>query len=184
MQLTYCFPEEKYLLLGTVVKAQGLRGEVSVYALSGQPDSLHQYERFTLVDKAGTLSPDLKVHAFRVQKDRAVILFEGVSDRTFAEKLAGMGLLINRQDLPEPGENEFYWHELYGLPVRTVQGEQLGSLHAIFSNGAQEVMVIVNGQSEYLVPVIPGMIARQNKTEIVIDPPPGLLDINTEDIET
>ena len=82
-----------------MVKAQGLRGEVSVHALSGQPDKLGQYHHFTLVDKVGTLSPALKVHAFRVQKDRAIILFEGVGDRTFAERLAGMGLLLNKQDL-------------------------------------------------------------------------------------
>lgn len=181
MPYTYSFPGEKYLLLGTVVKAQGLHGELSVYALSGQPEALRQYCRFTLVDKAGILSPELKVHTFRVQKDRAIILFEGVTDRTFAEKLAGMGLLLNRQDLPEPEADEFYWHELYGLPVSTVQGEYIGTMQSVFSNGAQEVMVIVNGSREYLVPVSQGVIARQNKEGIVIDPPPGLLAINDEE---
>lgn len=181
MQYSYSFPEEKYLLIGTVVKAQGLRGEVSVYALSGQPETLRQYSRFTLVDKTGVLSPELKVHTFRVQKDRAIILFTGVADRTFAEKLTGMGLLLNRQDLPEPEEDEFYWHELYGLPVSTVHGERIGTMQSVFSNGAQEVMVIVNGTREYLVPVSQGIIARQNTTEIVIDPPPGLLEINDDE---
>jgi len=181
MQYTYSFPEEKYLLLGTVVKAQGLRGEVSVHALSGQPEKLGQYRHFTLVDKVGTLSPALKVHAFRVQKDRAIILFEGVGDRTFAERLAGMGLLLNKQDLPEPEEDEFYWHELYGLPVSTVQGKRIGTMQSVFYNGAQEVMVIVNGSKEYLVPVTPGIIARQNTMEIIIDPPPGLLEINDDE---
>lgn len=183
MQYTYSFPEEKYLLLGTVVKAQGLRGELSVHAFSGQPRTLGQYRYFTLVDKVGTLSPELKVHAFRVQKDRAIILFESVSDRTFAEKLAGMGLLLNRRDLPRPEEDEFYWHELYGVPVSTVQGELIGTMQSVFSNGAQEVMVIVNGSREYLVPVTEGIITRQNAMEIVIDPPPGLLEINDEETD-
>ncbi|SHO51049.1 ribosome maturation factor RimM [Desulfopila aestuarii] len=181
MQYTYSFPEEKYLLLGAVAKAQGLRGELSVYALSGQPETLGQYHRFTLVDKAGVLSPELQVRTFRVQKDRAIIHFEGVGDRTFAEKLVGMGLLLNRQDLPDPEDGEFYWHELYGLPVSTVQGEHIGTMQSVFSNGAQEVMVIVNGLREYLVPVSQGIIARHSKEEIVIDPPPGLLEINDEE---
>ena len=181
MQYNYSFPAEKYLLLGTVVKAQGLRGDVSVHALSGQPEGLAQYHRFTLVDNAGVLSPELKVHALRVQKDRAIIHFEGIDDRTFAEKLVGMGVLLYRQDLPEPGKDEFYWHELYGLPVSTVLGENIGTMRSIFSNGAQDVMIIVNGKREYLVPVTPGIIVRHDSIEIVIDPPPGLLEINDEE---
>jgi len=181
MQYNYSFPAEKYLLLGTVVKAQGLRGDVSVNAPTGQPEGLAQYHQFTLVDKAGVLSPELKVHAFRVQKDKAIIHFEGIGDRTFAEKLVGMGVLLDRQDLPEPGKDEFYWHDLYGLPVSTAHGEYIGTMKSVFSNGAQDVMVIVNDRREYLVPVTPGIIVRQDSMGIVIDPPPGLLEINDDE---
>ena len=92
-------------------------------------------------------------------------------------------LLLNKQDLPEPEEDEFYWHELYGLPVSTVQGKRIGTMQSVFYNGAQEVMVIVNGSKEYLVPVTPGIIARQNTMEIIIDPPPGLLEINDDECD-
>jgi len=180
MHSRYRFPEDSYILLGKVVKAQGLHGEVSVCAFSGEAAGLRQYGTFTLVDKAGSLSPELKVTSFRVQKNRAIIGFDRVADRTFAEKLAGMGLLLNRRDLPEPAGDEFYWHTLFGLPVKTVQGQHLGTMQTIFSNGAQEVMVIGDGEQEYLIPVSQGMIVEQSNTGIVINPPPGLLSINAE----
>lgn len=181
MQHHYSYPEDRYILIGTVVKAQGLRGEVSVHALSGQPENLRKYSTVTLVDKRGRLSPKLSITGFRVQKGKAVILFDRVTDRTQAEQLPGMGVLLAREDLPELAEDEFYWHELTGLPVRTVEGRRLGTMQSVFSNGAQDVMVIVDGECEYLVPLTQGIIVEQNSLELVIDPPPGLLEINSDD---
>lgn len=181
MQHHYVYPEESFILVGTVVKAQGLRGEVSIHALSGQPGSLGNYSTFTLVDPAGTLSPELRVQAFRLQKEKAIILFDRVTDRSHAETLVGMGVLVAKADLPELADDEFYWYQLTGLAVRTVQGRQLGTMRSVFSNGAQDVMVISDGNSEYLVPLCQGIIVLRNTVELVIDPPPGLLEINAED---
>jgi len=183
MPYRYLFPEDSYLLLGVVVRAQGLRGEICVHTLSGEPESFGKYAAFTLVDKQGTLSPELRVKSFRVQKGKVILRLERIDDRTFAEKVVGMGVLIARSALPEPAANEFYWHELYDRPVRTVRGRQLGTIRHVFFNGAQDVMVIGDGEIEYLIPVHQGMIVEQHPTEIVIDPPPGLLDINAENEE-
>lgn len=186
MQQHYFYPEGRYILIGTVVKAQGLRGEVSIHALSGQPENLRNYLTLTLVDKHGKLSPRLNITGFRVQKGKAVILFDRVTDRTHAEQLTGMGVLLAKDDLPELTEDEFYWHDLTGLSVRTVEGRRLGTMQSVFSNGAQDVMVIVDEDGEYLVPLTHGLIVGQNNQELVIDPPPGLLEINSDDddIET
>lgn len=181
MQYKYSYPEDRYILIGTVVKAQGLRGEISVYALSGQPENLKAYSSLTLVDRNGKVSPELKILKFRVQKDRAVILFEQIADRTHAEKLVGMGVLLARADLPELADDEFYWHQLVGLPVKTVQGLVVGTMQSVFSNGAQDIMVIIGPtDSEHLVPLTEGIIIEQNSEGIIINPPPGLLEINSD----
>lgn len=181
MQYDYQYPEDRYILIGTVTRAQGLHGEVSIHALSGQPGNFREYPRLFLVDSSGELSPELLVTAFRVQKGKAVIRFDRVTDRTHAEKLAGMGVLLAKADLPELADDEFYYHQLTGLPVRTTAGQSLGTIHTVFSNGAQDVMMIIGDDNEYLVPLTAGMITEQNSEEVVIDPPPGLLEINTDD---
>lgn len=184
MQHHYSYPESRYILIGVVIKAQGLRGEVSVHSVSGQPENLRNYPALTLVDKRGGLSPKLPVSGFRVQKGRAVILFDRIVDRSQAEQLAGMGVLLDKKDLPELAPDEFYWHELTGLSVRTVDGRRLGIMQSVFSNGAQDVMVIVNEDGEYLVPLTHGLIVGQDNQELVIDPSPGLLAINSDDDDT
>ena len=181
MRCDFVFPKEDYLLIGTVGKPHGLRGEVHIFPLSGHPETLAQYSRVTLVDGRGTLSPQLTVTSFRVHGGKAIVGFDRVVDRSFAEKLSGMGVLIAREDLPAPGLDEFYWHELQGATVTTVAGDQLGILQGVFSNGAQDVMVVVDGQAEYMIPVSPGIIVSQDSSSLVLDPPPGLLAINGGD---
>lgn len=181
MRYHFVFPKEKYLLIGTVGKPHGLRGEVHIFPLSGQPETFAHYTHVTLVDGKGTLSPQLTVTSFRVHGGKAIVGFDRVVDRNFAEQLSGMGVLLAREDLPEPGQDEFYWHELQGVTVTTAAGDQLGTLQGVFSNGAQDVMVVGDGRTEYMIPVSPGIIVSQDSSSLVIDPPPGLLAINTGD---
>lgn len=180
MQQSYSYPEDRYILVGTVTKPQGLHGEVCIYAHSGQPENFTAYKKLFLVDKKGELSPELTVTKFRFQKGKVIIRFDRVSDRTHAEHLAGMGVLVARENLPELAENEFYWHQIIGKNVHTVTGEKIGILRSVFSNGAQDVMVITNGDEEYLVPLVQGVFVEQRNNSVVIDPPPGLLDINSD----
>lgn len=183
MQHQFTFPEEKFLLIGTVIKAQGLKGEVSIHSFSGQPENLNTYDTLFLVDKHGNLSPELSIKRFRLHKGKAIVLFDRVRDRSHAELLAGMGVLVARESLPELAADEFYWHQLIGLTVSTVGGDGLGKLLHVFSNGAQDIMVIQDGDQEYLVPLSAGIIVSYNEQQLIIDPPPGLLDINSGEEE-
>lgn len=181
MHHKFSFPEERFLLIGTVGKPQGLKGEVNIHPFSGQPENLHAYQTLFLVDKKGELSPELHVDSFRAHKGKAIILFDRVTDRTFAEKLTGMGVLVARNDIPELDDDEFYYHQFVGLSVKTDDGIELGRLSSFFSNGAQEVMVIDGDDGEYLIPFIKEIIVSQNETDLIINPPPGILDINEDD---
>jgi 16S rRNA processing protein RimM len=183
MHYTFSFPENRYILIGTVQKAHGLHGEVSIHTLSGQPENLHAYPALYLVDKKGNISPKLEAQSFRIHKGKAIIRFDLTSDRTHAENLVGMGVLLAKTDLPVLAEDEFYWHQIVGLQVRTVGGKLLGRIRSFFWNGAQDIVVIEGEDQEYLVPLTSAMITEQNNEEMVIDPPPGLLDINAGDEE-
>ncbi len=178
MSQEYSYPADDYILIGTVIKAQGMRGEVAIHCFSGQPENIGSYHTLVLVDREGTLSPELAVQRFRLQASKAVVQFDRVGDRTFAEKLVGMGVLLPRADLPQAGTGEYYWRQLIGLPVTTMDGRYLGVVCSLFSNGAQDIMEIEANGGQYLVPVTEAIIASQSDTGIVIDPPPGLLEMN------
>lgn len=168
-----------YIEVGTVVKAQGLRGEVKIQTLSQQPENFAHYPKLTLVSKERRTPTDFTVLGQRIQGDCVIVTLAGISDRNQAESLVGCRVLLERSLLPPIGEDEFYWHQLEGLAVVTVDGVQLGKIESIFSNGAQDILVVRQGQREYLIPLTRPIVQGQNEGELVIDPPPGLLEINS-----
>ncbi len=59
-----------------------------------------------------------------------------VADRSVAEKLANTRLYVDRAQLPEPEEDEFYLADLIGLRAFDVSGMCLGSISAVHDYGA------------------------------------------------
>lgn len=177
----FCYSSDEYLLIGKIIEPHGLRGEIKIFSFSGQPENIQSYPKLVLVTSGGKLSPPCRVEKCRVQGKCVIVRLNSVSDRSEAESLSGMGVLINKDDLPQPGQDEFYLYQMEGLQVFTVQGRRLGVVANIFSNGAQELLVVQDGDTEYLIPVLDSIIIEQDSEKIVIDPPPGLLEINSGD---
>jgi len=180
MAENYSYPADEYILLGKITKAHGLTGEVKVFLYSGQPANLKNYKELVLVDGKGLLSPPLRIAESREQGNIAVVRFETVRDRNFAEKIEGMGVLLAHSQLPTPEKDEFYYHLLIGKQVVDADGSLIGKIENIFSNGAQEILVVTRDSEEFYIPLIKEIIIAENAGGLVIQPPPGLLDINRD----
>jgi 16S rRNA processing protein RimM len=172
------FDHDRFLLVGKVSKPHGLGGEVKIYPYSADAATLLQYERAVLVDGTGCLSPALTIEKARIQGKLAVLKFSAIKDRDGAEVLHGRGMLIFKEDVPAAGEDEYYWFQFYDRPVYTENGGKIGTVASIFSNGAQDIMVVRDGDKEFLVPILDSIIKEQNENGIIIAPPPGLLEVN------
>lgn len=173
---SYC--PETHVLIGEVIKAQGLRGELKIYCYSGQPENLRNYSKLALAGKKGTISPELVLEGVRAQGSSAIVQLKTISDRSQAEQYVGYKVLVAKEDLPAPQQGEFYWLDFQGKNAVLADGNKLGKITQLFSNGAHDVLVISDGQSEYLVPVIDGIVKSVTKDTVMIEPPPGLLEIN------
>lgn len=180
MALTDNFPfaEDRFILVGKITKPHGLRGEVKLYTYSDEPKTLLRYNRVFLVDSSGCLTPALEIERARLQGKTAVLKLSTVDDRNSAEAIHGRGVLIDKKDLLPAEDDEYYWYQLYNLPVSTKTGTLLGTVSSVFSNGAQDIMIIKGQHQEYLIPILDTIIKEHNKEGIIIDPPPGLLEIN------
>ena len=179
MSFEYVYPEEKYILIGTVTKAHGMRGEVKILCFSGEPEQVSDYENVVLVDRRAALSPVLAIKKTRPQGKIAITLLESISDRNLSESIEGAGVLIHRADLPEIDEDEYYWHQLIGKSVVDTKGNLLGKIDSIFSNGAQDIMVLGKRQGhDVMIPIVAEIVLDTDGEQVVIDPPAGLLDMN------
>ena len=110
---------EEFLVVGQVVAAQGLKGEVRILPASDFP------QRFTepgtrWLRRRGQNEQEVQLLSGRQLpgKELFVVRFEGINDRTAAEGLVHQELLVAADDLPELEEGEFHLLDLQGLNVR------------------------------------------------------------------
>jgi 16S rRNA processing protein RimM len=161
------------LRIGRVVRAVGLKGHVGV---AGTEGALGRLERVAL--RRGSDEPAVwRILEARPQGKLWAVRLEGVADRSAAEAMVGAEVLATREDLGEAGTDAFYWADLVGLPVVTVDGATIGEVTGLYETGAVDVLVVTTeGGGEKLVPLAPYVEVDRAGKRIVVDPPEGLLD--------
>lgn len=138
------------VLLGVVIGAQGIRGEVKVKTFTGDPEAIGDYG--PLSDAKAERRFKLKVR--RVAKGDVVIAaIQGIADRNAAEALKGTELYVSRDALPEAGDGEFYYADLVGLQAVTTDGKPLGAVVAVHNFGAGDMLEVKpEGAASVMVP--------------------------------
>jgi 16S rRNA processing protein RimM len=174
------YPTDSYILIGKIIVPHGLKGEIKIFSFAGQPENIQHYKNLVLVNSSGKLSQPYSVEKCRVKGKSAVVQLASITNRNEAEAITGLGVLIRKEDLPQPGEDEFYLSQLEGLAVVTVEGLSLGTVTNIMSNGAQDILVVQDKDEEYLIPILDSIIIQRDAEKVVIAPPPGLLEINSK----
>jgi 16S rRNA processing protein RimM len=179
MVTQYPYPADEYLLIGKVIKAHGLNGDIKVKPFAESPAKFINYSRLALIAEDGRMTKLLNVEQCRHQGKFVILKLETIDTKAEADLLAEMGVLVSREELPELEADEYYLDDILEHDVRLVQSETLlGKINGFFNNGAQEIMVIHNGDDEFLVPLIDEIIVEIIDGVVIIDPPPGLLEMN------
>jgi 16S rRNA processing protein RimM len=162
--------------IGRVVRAIGLHGYVGVAGTEGALATLEWVSLARVGDEPG---PPRRVVEARRQGRVWAVRLESVSDRDGAEALVGSEVLAAREDLGEAGEGSYFWAELEGLPVVTVEGAEVGTVTGLYATGAVDVLVVTGSRGEVLVPLAPYVMVDRAAGKVVVDPPEGLLDLAT-----
>jgi 16S rRNA processing protein RimM len=113
-----------------------------------------------------------------------LVAFEGVPDRTGAESLRGTRLFVDASEgLPEDDDEGWYEDELAGLAAVTVDGQEVGTVTALQTRAAQDLLVVrLAAGGEALVPFVDSIVPVVDIPggRVVLDPPPGLLELAAE----
>ncbi len=162
-----------YLIVGRVGRAVGLKGEVEVLVLSDDPK---RFAPGSVVLRGDTMSA-LTVSGMRATRDRNVVLFDEIADRTAAESLRGAELVIGAEDARALDDDEYWDHDLLGCAVMTIDGDDVGVVTDVLHQPANEVLLVEGGGKQLLIPLVSSVVkAVEPRRRITIDPPEGLLD--------
>ncbi len=156
-------PSQPELLeVGRVDKSHGLRGEVVVSFVTNMIS-----ERTAPGTKLWSGRQWLTVVAARPHRNKWLVSFDGVADRTAADTLRGVILEAE----PLETESEVFVHELVGKRLIDQHGTDHGPIASVIDNPASDLMELDDGR---LVPLA-FYVARDEAT-VSVDVPIGLLD--------
>ena len=161
----------KLVVIGRALKPFGIRGEIKIRPFT---ESDNAFERTTVL-----VYDDVpyQVRSVRFHKGMVIASLEGVDSPDAAAELRGTLVKTGASNLPPKEEDEYFWHELIGMKVQTVDGLDLGTVNEIIPTGANDVLSVKGHRGEVLLPVIDDVIVDVDVQHgiIVVDPLEGLI---------
>lgn len=145
-------PREGYVAVGRVLRPWGLRGDVKVESLSDFP------ERFDPGSRVWLDGQERTIEDARSQTGFLYLKLSGIDDADSASEYRGHLLEVPESALTPLDEDQFYHHQLVGLRVVTLEGEELGGVTEVLSTGSNAVLVVPGPNGELLLPFIEDVI--------------------------
>ncbi len=128
------------VVLGKIGAVHGVRGEVKVHSFTETMESLLDYPVWQL--RRGQEVKQVKLVSGRLQGKSLVAKIEGLDDREIARTFTGYEICVQRSELPELADDEFYWHQLEGLKVINQDQQLFGIVDHLLETGANDVLVV------------------------------------------
>ena len=171
---------EKFVRVGKIKDAHGIRGELFVVLFSGEAEWLDDLETLRLVNDNGDADPkNFAVKSARFHKNGFIVKSPDIKDRNMAETLKGRLLEIPESFLvSEPGETLFL-REVLGFTVVTEANGEVGKIEAFSSNVAQDLLVVKSKTKNetYEIPFVKAFVKNidYDAKKIEMELPYGLL---------
>ena len=163
------------VIIGEVVKPQGIQGEIKVYPITDDPARFKQLKTVLLSDGKVTISYHVKT--VRVDPKGMVFLnLQGINTREDAEKYRGYTVEVDKSQVP-PLKDRWYYFELEGMKVYE-NDVLLGVLTKVIATGSNDVYLVQGEEQEILVPALKTVVRNVDvpgkRMDVVL--PPGLLE--------
>lgn len=165
----------KRVLIGEVVKPQGIKGELKVYPLTADIKRFKKLKQVFLENQE-----DARVFAVNNarwdSRGMVYLRLEGIDSTEAAQQYRGFLVKINHAEVP-PLQEGWYYFELEGMQVYD-KGIYLGILTKIQETGANDVYIVQGEKGEICVPALKSVVKEVDVTakRMDVELPPGLLD--------
>lgn len=150
---------DRRVLVGRIVGLYGVQGWIKLESWTEPRTQIFKYQPWQLTSAPGE-EMEIEGVKGRPQGKGLIAQLPGVEGRDAAAALIGKDIYVSRALLPPPGKDEYYWVDLEGLEVVTIDNVVLGRVSHVFATGANDVVVVRDGERERLIPFVQGSYVR------------------------
>ena len=166
---------EKGLLVGKIVGVHGVKGNLKVYPYAESLSVFKPDSSICIDSKDGGRT--VRTVAWAKPHKRIVLLaLKDVQSVDRARELIGSEIFVDQRVLPDLDEGTYYWVDIIGLSVYSMDQTYLGRLESIIPTSGNDVFVVKQDGEEILIPALESVVRDidiENKT-MRVDLPEGL----------
>lgn len=142
--------KDDLICVGNITGPHGVKGWVKVFSNTSPRENILNYSPWRIVEGEQV---QIVTVSGRLQGKNVVAQIDGVEQREQAVELVGSKIYISTEQLPQLDNGEYYWSDLIGLEVESLDAEPLGTVETMLETGANDVMVL-RGDRERLIPFV------------------------------
>jgi 16S rRNA processing protein RimM len=170
---------ERLVVIGEIVRAHGLHGEMRVTPLTDDPTRFTRVTECVLWDAKRDQRERCRISAARASGEAVLLALAGCTSPEAAQALAGRLIALPESEALPPRAGTFYPWQLEGALVMTEDGREVGRMAGIEQGAAQDLWVVRDGGREHLIPAVAEIVLDVDVAarRVVIRPPDGLLEL-------
>lgn len=156
--------KDRFVSIGKITGFHGFKGTLKLQSYVEIMDFFKPETRICVRNIKGEFF-NYTIEWIKPHKKGFIILFREACSFEDCQSLINAELLVERHRMPEPEEGDYYWVDLIGLSVFTMEGEFLGILEFIFPTGSNDVFVVKKGKTEKLIPALESVVKKIDLVE-------------------
>jgi len=147
--------DDIHILIGRIGRPRGLKGEFFINSFSESSEAFLKYKNFFLYSQSKLVPVDFEY--LKQQNQKIIGKISDINTPEDAERIKNSDLFLDKNDLPEL-EDDYYWHELIGMKVINLDGEDLGKVIAINNYGSNDMLEVKTKRKKLLIPFVKNRI--------------------------
>ncbi len=141
-----------YMLIGTILKPQGVHGEAKVKIYASEPEDFLRWKTLYLLRDNNYLP--VAAETSRIHDGCAYVTLEGCTTPEDVERLRDEGLYIDRANAAPLGEGQVYICDLIGCTVVDEVNLHIGVVTDVLQYGSVDVYVMKTPDGELMAPAL------------------------------
>jgi 16S rRNA processing protein RimM len=157
---------DKTVIVGKFGAVHGINGLLKVISYTDPKTNILNFTPWLIGNSSNW--QEITIESSRINDQNIIVKLPNLTDRELAKKYTNQFIAINREQLPDLADDDYYWSDLEGLSVLDKSAGFLGKVDSVFATGANDVLVVKNDNKETLVPYLSHVILEVNLAEQII----------------